>query len=175
MTTPAKGGQKTPAYSYIRFSHDYQSDGDSVRRQTTDSEDWCQRSGAELDETITLRDLGKSAFKQGKRRASKEDEEMAEFIAPEDLVNEDRRALAGFLWLIKQRRIRRGAYLIIENLDRLSRDQIVPATNLLTSILLAGVKVVQLRPVEQILTDIRLVFRTYQQAGKHSWSVCECD
>ena len=46
----------------------------------------------------------------------------------------------------------RGSYLVVENLDRLSREDEVPATHLLTSILMQGVEVVQLLLAELILT-----------------------
>lgn len=138
------------AYSYVRFSHPDQAKGDSLRRQTKDTEAWCERNGAALDASTTLHDLGKSAF--SKRRRPDAEGPMAAFIEAEDLVNPDRRALASFQALIKARRVPRGSYLIIENLDRLSRDDVVPATHLLTGILLAGVRIVQLRPAEQVLT-----------------------
>src|SRR5262249_6839677 len=81
----------------------------------------------------TLRDLGRSAFK-GRHR-------------------DDKAALGGFLKLVEAGKVPRGSYLIIENLDRLSREEVVPATHLLTGILLAGVRVVQLAPAELVLTD----------------------
>ncbi len=140
------------AYSYIRFSHPQQAKGDSLRRQAEAAAEWCRRSGAALDTMTTLHDLGKSAYAKPRNGRGAEDP-MAAFIEPENLINPDRRALAGFQALIKQRKIPRGAYLIIENLDRLSRDDVVPATHLLTGILLAGVRIVQLRPSEQVLTD----------------------
>lgn len=136
------------AYSYVRFSTPDQAKGDSLRRQMDSSDAWCTRNGVKLDTATSLHDLGKSAFSPTKKHTSA----AAAFLEPEDLVNADRRALAGFLALIKARKVPRGAFLIIENLDRLSRDDVVPATHLLTGILLSGVKVVQLKPVEQILT-----------------------
>jgi DNA invertase Pin-like site-specific DNA recombinase len=140
------------AFSYIRFSHPQQAKGDSLRRQAEAAAEWCRRHGTTLDTTTTLHDLGKSAYAKPRKERGVEDP-MAAFIEPENLVNPDRRALAGFQALIKQRKIPRGAYLIIENLDRLSRDDVVPATHLLTGILLAGVRIVQLKPAEQVLTD----------------------
>src|SRR5262249_19648513 len=126
------------AYSYVRFSHPDQARGDSLRRQIEAAEGWCLRNGATLDTSTTLHDLGVGAFAKGKQPEA--DDGMAGFIGPEDLVNPDRQALAGFLALIKRRKVPRGAYLIIENLDRLSRDDVVPTTHLLTGILLAGVR-----------------------------------
>src|SRR4051812_36356798 len=99
------------AYSYIRFSSAEQRKGDSLRRQTEAAADWCARNGVALDTTTTLHDLGKSAFAKGKgKKAAQADDGMASFIEAEDLVNPDRRALAGFQALIKQRQVPRGAF-----------------------------------------------------------------
>jgi DNA invertase Pin-like site-specific DNA recombinase len=123
------------AFSYVRFSSPEQSKGDSLRRQTDAAAAWCKRHKVRLDVGLTLRDLGKSAFTGEHRK------------------NPDRHALALFLKSVESGRVRRGDYLLIENLDRLSREEIVPAVNLLTGILLAGVRVVQLFPTELVLTD----------------------
>jgi DNA invertase Pin-like site-specific DNA recombinase len=86
----------------------------------------------------------------------------------------DTGALGSFLDLIKSGAVPKGAYLIIENLDRLSRDEVVPATNLLTGILMAGVKVVQLEPVEQVLTakseGMAVMFAVMELSRAHSES-----
>jgi DNA invertase Pin-like site-specific DNA recombinase len=123
------------AYSYIRFSSPQQATGDSVRRQTEATADWCRRHGTALDTSLRLRDEGVSAFK-GKNRQ-----------------NPDVHGLAAFLSAVQSGRVEPGSYLLLENLDRLTREAIVPATNLFTSLLLAGVKVVQLQPHEQVFTD----------------------
>ncbi len=122
------------AYSYIRFSTPEQRQGDSLRRQTEAVTDWCLRNGARMDTTTTFRDRGRSAY-TGDHRTG------------------DRGALAAFLRLVETGRVPRGSFLILENLDRLSREDEVPATHLLTGILLAGVRVVQLRPAEITFTD----------------------
>jgi DNA invertase Pin-like site-specific DNA recombinase len=123
------------AFSYIRFSHDEQAAGDSLRRQTAAAEEWCRENGVALDTSTTFRDLGRSAF-TGKHRA-----------------NPDRNALAAFLRLVEQGKVPRGSYLIIENLDRLSREHIRPALGLLLDLIEAGISVVQLKPVEQVFDD----------------------
>jgi DNA invertase Pin-like site-specific DNA recombinase len=123
------------AYSYVRFSDPSQLKGDSLRRQTEAAADWCLRHKAALDASLTLRDLGKSAFR-GKHRE-----------------NPDRHALAAFLRQVEQGRVPRGSYLVIENLDRLSREHIRPALGLLLDLIEAGVRVVQLRPVEQVFGE----------------------
>jgi DNA invertase Pin-like site-specific DNA recombinase len=151
-TRPAAAARPPVAYSYLRFSTPKQAEGDSLRRQTEDTTKWCARQGIPLDTTATLADLGRSAFKKG-RRAAKVDDGMAGLPELDELVNPDRRALAGFLELIRRRQVPRGSYLVIENLDRLSRDDVVPATHLLLSVLVSGVKVTQLQPRELVLTD----------------------
>jgi DNA invertase Pin-like site-specific DNA recombinase len=123
------------AYSYIRFSDPSQMKGDSLRRQTTSVAEWCQRNKVRLDTSMTLHDLGKSAYTGAHRK------------------NPDRHALAMFLKLIEADKVPGGSYLVIENLDRLSREEEVPACHLLTGILMAGIRVVQLKPSELVLTD----------------------
>ncbi len=56
-------GRQPGAYSYVRFSTPEQSKGDSLRRQEEKAEAYCQRHGWAMDRTLTLRDLGVSAFR----------------------------------------------------------------------------------------------------------------
>jgi DNA invertase Pin-like site-specific DNA recombinase len=114
-----------PAYSFTRFSDPVQSKGDSLRRQTAATEEWCKRHGVHLDTTLTLHHVG-SAYR-GKHR-------------------DDKFALGQFLKLAQRGRIPRGSYLIIENLDRLSREDERTALRLWMDILDAGVNIVQLVP-----------------------------
>jgi DNA invertase Pin-like site-specific DNA recombinase len=114
------------AYSYIRFSHPDQAKGDSARRQDDAAAEWCKRNGIRLDASLTLRDLGVSAYK-GRHRDDKHD-------------------LGKFLNLIQDGRVPRGAYFIIENLDRLSREDERTALRLWMDILDHGVNIVQLKP-----------------------------
>jgi len=127
-------GRLPVAHSYLRFSTPRQQWGDSTRRQVEGTQAWSARTGVPLSD-LSLASLGVSAY-DGKHRSEKQ-------------------ALGWFLELAKQGngRVRRGDYLVIENLDRLSREEEVPATHLLTSILMAGIKVVQLSPYEMELTD----------------------
>jgi DNA invertase Pin-like site-specific DNA recombinase len=115
-TTPAP-----KAYSYVRFSTADQIKGDSLRRQTEGAAEWCKRNGPSLVESY--RDLGVSAFK-GK--------------------NAEVGALAAFLTLVKKGRIEKGSYLIVESLDRVSRNEILDAMELFTSIIKAGIVIVTL-------------------------------
>jgi DNA invertase Pin-like site-specific DNA recombinase len=114
------------AYSYVRFSHPDQAKGDSLRRQTAKTAEWCQRNGIQLDTSLSLRDLGVSAFK-GRHRDDKHD-------------------LGQFLKLVERGRIPKGSYLVIENLDRLSREDERKALRLWMDILDAGINIVQLIP-----------------------------
>lgn len=131
----SKPAEKATAYSYIRFSSLKQSEGDSVRRQTELREAWLFKSGAVLDTSFTLKDEGVSAF-AGKHRQ-----------------NPDRHALAMFLELVNRGRVQRGSYLIVESLDRLSREHIRPALTLLLNLIEAGIRVVQLLPVEAVYDE----------------------
>lgn len=124
------GKSKPLAFSYTRFSSPEQAKGDSVRRQAELRDKWLAKSGAVLDTSLTLRDEGKSAFRGGHRS------------------NPDRHALAAFLDLVKAGQVPRGSYLIVESLDRLTREHIRPALTLLLNLIDAGVRVVQLLPVE---------------------------
>jgi DNA invertase Pin-like site-specific DNA recombinase len=126
---------KPLAYSYVRFSHPDQRKGDSLHRQTEATAAWCGRNGAALDESTTYRDLGKSAYTGAHRK------------------NPDRDALALFERMVQDGKIPRGSYLIVENLDRLSREHIRPALTLLLNLIEAGVRVVQLKPVEQVFGE----------------------
>lgn len=134
MTTAKKTASSTPAptvpipvaISYVRFSSPEQAKGDSLRRQTKATEDWCARNGVRLDTSLSVRDLGVSAFR-GKHRS-------------------DKAALGGFLEAVNAGKVPRGSYLVIENLDRLSREEERTALKLWIEILDAGVSIVQLTP-----------------------------
>jgi DNA invertase Pin-like site-specific DNA recombinase len=84
---------------------------------------------------MRLRDEGVSAFK-GKHRE-----------------NPDTHALASFLAAVKSGRVPAGSFLVVESLDRLSREKIRPALTLLLNLIEAGVKVVQLLPVEAVYDE----------------------
>jgi DNA invertase Pin-like site-specific DNA recombinase len=134
--TAQQDGRMFPVgFPYKRFSNPSQETGDSVRRQNALSFAWSEKNGVPLDTNLTLEDRGVSGFKGVSRS------------------DPDRYALAAFLKAIEIGRVQAGDYLLIENLDRLSRESEVPATHLLTSILMKGIKVVQLSPYEMELTD----------------------
>jgi DNA invertase Pin-like site-specific DNA recombinase len=125
----------TVAYSYIRFSTPEQRQGDSVRRQTEAAAAWCQQHGARLDTSRTFQDLGKSAFLGNHRK------------------NPDRYALAAFLKMVEDGKIIRGSYLVIESLDRLTREHVRPALMLTLGLIEAGIRIVQLSPAELVYDE----------------------
>ena len=119
------------AFSYLRFSTPEQAKGDSLRRQTDLRDDWLRRHpDAELDTSLRMTDLGVSAFK-GKHRS-------------------DKAALGRFVAEVEAGRVPPGSYLLVENLDRLSREDVDDALELLLSLTRRGIKVVQLSPVEVV-------------------------
>jgi DNA invertase Pin-like site-specific DNA recombinase len=116
------------AYSYIRFSHPDQAKGDSIRRQTQRTDDFVSRNNLVLDDSERMTDKGTSAF-LGEHRN-----------------NPDRHALAAFLERVRAGKIQPDSFLIIENLDRLSREDISPALSLFLEILNSKINIVQLEP-----------------------------
>lgn len=123
------------AYSYIRFSTPKQLTGDSLRRQTEAAASWCKRTSTQLDTSHTYHDLGKSAYLGDHRN------------------NPDRHALAAFLKLVSNGKIPRGSFLIIEALDRLTREHVQAGLRLCLALLEAGIRIVQLSPSEIIYDE----------------------
>lgn len=112
------------AYSYIRFSTLEQAKGDSLRRQIEKSIAYAKKHDLILDESLNLQDLGLSAFSGTHRTKG---------------------ALGEFLELIDKGQIAKGSVLIVENLDRLSREKVLDALNQFTSIIKAGISIVTLQ------------------------------
>ena len=143
------------AYSYIRFSTTEQSKGDSQRRQLEKSQQYAAANGLQLDNTLSFNDLGKSAFR-GDHAASG--------------------GLSLFITAIDEGRVERGSVLLIENLDRLSRQPAIDALALLQSIVSRGVSVVTLgdgRTYTQeslkndptsLLVSIVVMFRAHEES-----------
>ncbi|MFZ6674799.1 recombinase family protein [Undibacterium sp. Xuan67W] len=110
------------AFSYIRFSTKRQGGGDSQRRQLERSRHYAAEHGLKLVEK-SYEDLGVSAF---------------------DRSNVTKGQLAAFIEAVETGKIPRGSYLLVENLDRLSRSHADEAVALLSSIVRLGIKVVTL-------------------------------
>lgn len=111
------------AYSYIRFSTIEQGKGDSLRRQEELSEAYAVQHDLTIDRTLNLHDLGVSAYAGRNREEGR---------------------LGAFLHAVDDGRIAPGSYLLVESLDRLSRQRVYAAMNLFTSILDRGITIVTL-------------------------------
>src|SRR5205085_9698785 len=116
ITHPAGGSHtmnatdRPKAYSYARFSHPEQAKGDSLGRQGERARAYAETHGLELDTELTFEDLGVSAYRG---------------------ANVETGRLGEFLIAVQQGIIKKGSYLLIENLDRLSRNKARKATRLL--------------------------------------------
>lgn len=109
------------AYSYIRFSTPEQASGDSTRRQTTDAQAWAARKGVELDKELTFRDLGRSGFRG---------------------ANFHEGALGAFFDAVEAGIVEKGSYLVIEALDRFSRENPMAAADRLFRLVRRGITLV---------------------------------
>ncbi|EGQ7739937.1 recombinase family protein [Vibrio parahaemolyticus] len=121
------------AYSYVRFSSPEQAKGDSLRRQTESARDYCERKGLKLAD-LTLKDLGLSAyhgvhFKDG--------------------------ALGEFIKAVEAEQIPKGAYLLVESIDRFSREKIHVAYRRFSELLELGINIVTLQD-ERVYTEASL-------------------
>ncbi len=98
------------AYSYVRFSTPAQAAGASLQRQAERAAKYAQEHGLQLDTELNMQDLGVSAFRSKNARTG---------------------ALGGFLEAVQKGYVERGSYLLIENMDRLSRADIMHSTSTL--------------------------------------------
>lgn len=132
------------AFSYIRFSSRKQADGDSLRRQIEGRDAYLRRRGLTLDTALTssMADLGVSAWK-GDNAATG--------------------ALAEFLGHCKTGAVPKGSFLVIEHLDRLTRQHVRQALTLFFQILDAGVTIVTLDPEREYTPE----------TGKDAFSLIE--
>lgn len=113
----------TLAYSYLRFSTPEQAAGDSRRRQLALAEKYVAEHGLTRDRSLSMHDLGVSAFRGDNAREG---------------------ALRAFLDAIEHNLVPPGSLLLVESLDRLSRDRILIAQSLFLRIIEAGVIIVTL-------------------------------
>lgn len=145
------------AYSYVRMSSDKQISGDSLRRQEEKSRAYAEAHNLELDES--LRDLGVSAYSGDNVRDG---------------------ALGKFLTLVENKKISSKSYLLIENFDRLSRENVMDAFALLSRILSAGITVVTLvdnqvytkdslsKDFGQLIISLASMFRAHEESATKS-------
>jgi DNA invertase Pin-like site-specific DNA recombinase len=108
------------AYSYIRFSSEKQRKGDSLRRQLEDSEVYAAANGLTIDTTLKFRDEGLSAY---------------------DGANLEKGDLGKFIEAVKTGKIERGSHLLVESLDRLSRQKVDVALRMFLDLLHSGITI----------------------------------
>jgi DNA invertase Pin-like site-specific DNA recombinase len=105
------------------MSTDLQLKGDSRRRQLEQSRAYAEANGLELAEGAELEDIGVSAFKGANVRDG---------------------ALGVFLEAVRAGTVKPGSFLLVESLDRLTRQQLLKAQSLFLSIIQAGINLVTL-------------------------------
>jgi DNA invertase Pin-like site-specific DNA recombinase len=146
------------AYSYIRFSSAKQKRGDSRRRQTVFAERVCRENGWLLDDSLRLHDVGVSAYRSKNAKVG---------------------ALAEFLHAVESGRVAAGSALILENIDRLSRNKVGDALQLFIRILNHGITIVTADPertytresindVASLLEPIFYMARAYDESRTKS-------
>ncbi|MGJ4890260.1 recombinase family protein [Bradyrhizobium sp. HKCCYLRH3099] len=111
------------AYSYVRMSTDLQLKGDSLRRQREASRTYAQKHGLELIEDVDLHDIGVSAY-SGRNIASGN--------------------FGRFLTAVRDGKIAKGSYLLVESFDRMSRQEPMVALKPFMEIVDAGLVLVTL-------------------------------
>jgi len=146
------------AYSYLRFSEPgRQARGQSIARQIANRDDWLKRNPrVRLDETLRMRDEGVSGLSGEHRRNPKF-------------------ALAQFLALVEEGTVKPGSFLIVENLDRLTREHPRESLRWVLDLIAAGVRIVQLVPFEQVydssMGERELVLMLSELARGHAESM----
>lgn len=113
------------AYSYVRFSTPEQAKGNSRRRQYKAAIEYADRHDLELvkDSNYAFLDAGVSAYRGTN-------------------VNRVTSSLGRFYDYVKQGKIVPGSYLLVESLDRLSREQVTEALPRFLDLLNSGIIVV---------------------------------
>lgn len=164
MTTgrASKRKRRMKAYSYIRFSTPQQAEGDSLRRQLELSDKYATKYNLEIDDSLRITDLGKSAYK-------------------EKHLSEG--ALGEFLKLVEAGEVERGSFLLVESLDRLSRAAVPKALRLFLNLLEHGIKIVTLgdercyseqsvsKDMTEMIISIAIMSRAHEESQRKAQRV----
>jgi DNA invertase Pin-like site-specific DNA recombinase len=144
------------AYSYLRYSTPEQGQGDSIRRQLELSQRYAAEHGFVLDESLKP-DRGVSAFR-GK--------------------NKTEGNLGAFLEDVRAGRVPKGSVLLVESLDRLSREEVETALTSFLNIVQAGVEIHTLSDkqvyrsghlqVQQLILSIFVMSRANEESQRKS-------
>lgn len=141
--------------SYTRFSSKRQAKGDSYRRQTALAQEWCAKNGYELD-PLSYEDLGVSGFSG---------------------ANKTKGALGALLRAAESGEIEAGSILLVEALDRLTREDLSESVPLLMSIVNAGLTIVTLvdgkvwdkaalTDMANFMLSVVLLFRGHEEVSR---------
>jgi DNA invertase Pin-like site-specific DNA recombinase len=109
------------AFSYIRFSSPEQAKGDSFRRQSEKAQDWAKENGYQIIKS--LEDLGVSGFRG---------------------LNAKSGQFSEFLRAAEAKELPEHTVLLVENLDRISRQDPDEAMSLFLRVIHSGVEIVTL-------------------------------
>lgn len=147
--------QPPKAYSYIRFSTPEQAKGDSYRRQRAAAESYCMQKGLDLvkNEDYLFFDRGRSAFKGKHLDATAQ--------------------LSRFLSYVEDGTIEPGSILIIESLDRLSREHVRDALPRFLDILKKDIQIYSVSDDRLYTKDFHaedLLVGIFQMSRAHSES-----
>jgi len=118
----AQAAERPLAFSYVRFSTPDQAKGTSYDRQIELAQAHARERGWQLADTA-YKDLGVSAYRH---------------------KNAETGALRAFLKAVEQDEVPRGSYLLVESLDRVTRNSILEAQSLFLLIINAGITLVTL-------------------------------
>ena len=117
----SRSSQKPLLYSYIRFSTIEQAKGQSLNRQMSYAKEVAKEKGMVLDEDLTMKDEGLSAFHK---------------------TNITKGALGKFLDAVEQGKVPPGSILVIESLDRISRANPLESQGIIAQIINADITVI---------------------------------
>ncbi len=149
---------KPKAYSYIRISSAGQIAGDGLRRQLERAKAYAAEYGLELDDK--LKDVGSGYHGKHVKFG----------------------ALGGFLDLVRSGKVPKGSYLIVESLDRLSREAVIDAQLQLLNLLKAGIVVVTLidgavysedKDFTQLIISLTIMSRAHEESATKSYRAKE--
>ncbi len=144
------------AYSYVRFSTPDQAKGDSRRRQYKAAIDYADKHNLELvkDSDFAFLDAGVSAYRGSN-------------------VSRVTSSLGRFYNYVKEGKIASGSYLLVESLDRLSREQVTEALPRFLDLLNNGIVVVTFGDgtvYKKSSDPMQLVMSIFHMARAHSES-----
>ncbi|MET3693490.1 recombinase family protein [Methylobacterium goesingense] len=146
----------------MRMSTDRQLRGDSLRRQCEISTRYAAENGLDLEVGFRFEDIGISAFKG---------------------ANADTGALGAFLRCVNGGEIKPGSYLLVESLDRISRQGIMDSLPLFMRISQSGINIVTLADrfvyetgkVElfQLMMSMLILSRAHEESKTKSFRVSQ--